>query len=75
MGIYTPTSVSRETRNSIGYETYCKSRGIHVVKAKITTNTSKTKEQQRVRVFTVGDAFCGGSPARFSAAEAGIDCL
>lgn len=49
MGIYTPTSVSRETRKSIGYETYCKSRGIHVVKAKITTNTSKTKEQQRVR--------------------------
>ena len=49
MGIYTPTSVSRETRKSIGFETYCKSRGIRVVKAKITTNTSNTEGQQRVR--------------------------
>lgn len=50
MAKFEPSSIIKRISKSVGYETYCQTRGIQVVKSKITTNTSKTKEQRKQRV-------------------------
>lgn len=49
MGIYKPTAIASQTRNSVDKLTFCHVRGCNVVRTKIDKNPSRTLPQQKQR--------------------------
>ena len=49
MGTFKNTAITRDVRNSVGDQTFCKWKGLQIVKQKVGNNTSNTDAQQMQR--------------------------